>query len=309
MDKAKPGFFDYFLLVTLAAIFGSSFMLVGVIVDEIPSVTLVTLRLGITALIFLAAMIFVKQRLPAPGRTWITIIGVAVFGNVAPFFLISWGQEKVDAGLAAIFIACMPLMTIVLAHFVTQDEKLTMFKIVGFCFGLLGVVLIIGFDKLGTLGENTVRQYAVVGAALGYAISAIISKTLTDMPRMSMMSAIMLSSTLFIIPFGLISGETSKVLAGPWPSVKVIMSMIILAVVPTAIGTMIIFVILSRQGASFLSQINFMVPVFAILWSMVFLSEILPANALYALALILAGVAIARINSKSKIAQTKEINS
>jgi len=308
MEKTKPRFMDYLLLVTLAAIFGNSFMLVGVIVDEIPSVTLVTLRLGIAALIFLVAMLFAKQKLPAWGRIWIVITGVAVFGNVAPFFLISWGQEKVDAGLAAIFIACMPLMTIVLAHFVTRDEKLTPFKIAGFCFGLLGVMLIIGFDKLGTLGENTVRQYAVVVAALGYAISAIISKKLIDMPRMSMMSAIMLVSTLVIIPFGLFSGETSQVLAGPWPSIKVIVSMIILAVVPTVIGTIMIFIIISRQGASFLSQINFMVPVFGILWSMIFLSEVLPANALYALTLILAGVAIARINPKSKIAQTKEIS-
>ena len=102
MEKSKPRFMDYFLLVTLAAIFGNSFMLVGVIVDEIPSVTLVTLRLTIAALIFLVAMIFVKQKLPAMGRIWIVITGVAVFGNVAPFFLISWGQEKVDAGLAAI---------------------------------------------------------------------------------------------------------------------------------------------------------------------------------------------------------------
>ena len=123
------------------------------------------------------------------------------------------------------------------------------------------------------------------------------------------MSAIMLVSSLVIIPFGLISGETYQVLAGPWPSAKVILSMIILVVVATVIGTIMIFVIISRQGASFLSQINFMVPVFGILWSMMFLSEILPANALYALALILAGVAIARINPKSKIVQTKEINS
>lgn len=308
MENTKPRLLDYLLLVMLAAIFGISFMLVGVIVDEIPSITLVTLRLGIAALIFLVAMIFVKQKLPPWGQIWIVIFGVALFGNVAPFFLISWGQEKVDAGLAAIFVACMPLMTIVLAHFVTRDEKLTPFKIAGFCCGLLGVVMIIGFDKLGTLGENTVRQYAIVLAALGYAISAIISKQLVKLPRMSMMSAIMLMSTLIILPFGLLTGETSQVLAGPMPSFKAAVSMLILAVVPTVIGTIMIFVIISRQSASFLSQINFMVPVFGVLWSMLFLSEVLPANAIYALALILAGVAIARISPKSKVAQTKEIS-
>lgn len=309
MEKAEPRFFDYFLLVILAAIFGNSFMLVGIVVDELPSVTVVTLRLVMAALIFLAAMIAMKQRLPAIGKIWIVITGVAILGNVAPFFLITWGQEKVDAGLAAIFVACMPLMTIVLAHFTTSDEKLTLFKIVGFCFGLLGVVLIIGFDKLGTLGEDTVRQYAVIGAALCYAISAIISKALVKLPRLSMMSAIMLVSSLVILPIGLITGETAEVLAGSLPSAKVIFSMITLAVVPTVIGTIMIFIIIGRQGASFLSQINFMVPIFGILWSMLFLSEVLPANAIYALALILAGVAIARINPKSIFSQTKESKS
>lgn len=309
MENTGPRFVDYVLLVTLAAIFGNSFMLVGVIVEEIPSVTLVTLRLVIAAIIFLVIMVMVGQRLPAFGLIWFVIIGVALFGNVVPFFLISWGQEKVDAGLAAILIACMPLMTIVIAHFVTSDEKLTLYKIIGFCLGISGVVAMIGFDRLGTLGEETVRQYAIVAAALCYAIAAIMSKALINLPRMSMMAAIMLISCVMIGPVGLISGETMEVVSGAWPSAKVVISMLILGVVPTVIGTVLIFKIIGRQGASFLSQINFMVPIFGVLWSMVFLSEVLPANAVYALAMILAGVAIARINPKSKIAHAKEINS
>ncbi len=309
MINTRPGFTDYILLVTLAAIFGNSFMLVGVVVKEIPSVTMVTLRLVIAAAIFLVAMGMAGQRLPSLGRIWLVITAVALFGNVAPFFLIAWGQEKVDAGLAAILIGCMPLMTIVMAHFVTSDEKLTPFKILGFCLGLSGVVVMIGFDKLGTLGEETVRQYAIVGAALCYAISAIISKALVKLPRMPMMAAIMFVSCVLISPVGLITGETMEVISGSWPSIEVMISMVFLGIVPTVIGTIMIFEIITRQGASFLSQINFMIPVFGVLWSMAFLSEVLSPNAVGALALILAGVAVARINPKPKIAHVKEINS
>ena len=310
---AKPVFYDYFLLVMLAAIFGSSFMLIGVIVTEMPSLTLVVARLAIAAVIFLVAMVWVGQRLPPFGRIWIFIIGAAICGNALPFFLISWGQERVDAGLAAIFMACMPLITIVMAHFFTNNEKLTVYKVIGFCFGFVGVVLMIGFDKLGNLGDETLRQYAIILAAASYAINAIVSKSLVKVPRLAMMAALMLVSILLVFPFGLMNSEFSQVLSAPLPSFKVLISLIALGVLPTAIGTIMIFMIISRNNASFLSQINFMVPLFGVFWSMIFLSEVLPPNAIAALVLILAGVAIARIQpkiksiSKAKAIEAKEL--
>ena len=304
-DGTRPTFVDYFLLVLLAAIFGSSFMLIGVILDELPTVTLVTLRLAIAAVFFFIAMIWFGQRLPSLEKVWIFILGASLTGNVLPFFLIAWGQEKVDAGLAAIFMACMPLMTIFIAHFFTDDEKLTPYKIAGFCLGLLGVIVMMGFDNLGSLGGDIVRQYALIAAALCYAVNAIISKKLIYLPRMAMMSALMIVSTLLILPVGLITGETMAVISGSWPSNKIIWSVLALGIFPTAIGTILIFKIISVRGASFLSQINFMVPVFGVLWAMVFLSEVLPANAVIALAIILLGVAVARFNPKSKTTLNK----
>ena len=276
--------------------------------DEVPPVTLVTIRLAIATLIFLPLMKYKNQHLPAFGMIWLPIIASSIFGNALPFFLISWGQEKVDAGLAAIFMACMPLMTIVIAHAFTSDEKLNIYKIIGFCFGLLGVIFIIGFDKLGTLGEETIRQYAIIFAAICYAINVIISKSLINLPRMAMMMALMLVSTLTILPVGLITGETAQVIAHSWPSFNVAVSVLLLGIFPTSFGTILIFKLIARQGASFMSQINFMVPVFGVLWSMVFLSEVLPPNAIIALILILAGVAIARIKPKSKAIYAKEKN-
>ncbi len=299
MERSRPQFSDYVLLVTLAVIFGSSFMLTKVAVVEIPAATLVALRLGIAALIFLIAMAWMGQRPPAFGRVWIFIFGAALFGNALPFFLISWGQEKVDAGLAAILMAMMPLMTIVIAHFTTSDEKLTPWKIVGFCLGLLGVAVMIGFEKLGTLGEETVRQYAIIGGALCYAISSIMTKSLVHLPRVAMMAVLMVLSTVMILPITLISGEFYAVVSRELPSPNAIIATIALGILPTALGTILVFVIISRQGASFLSQINFMVPVVGVLLGIVFLSEALQENGLIALMLILAGVAIARIQSKT----------
>ncbi len=294
MDKSLH--FDYFLLVVLAAIFGSSFMFTKIAVAEIPPATLVSMRMGIAVVLLYVAARMAGQVLPKPGPIWKVIALTALFGNALPFLLISWGQEKVDAGLAAILMATMPLITLVLAHFFTGDERLNAFKIIGFCLGLLGVAVLIGFDKLATVGEDTVRQYALMGAATCYAVNAILTKQLLHLPRRAVAAALSLAALIMIVPFSLF-------LDAPWnlnPSRDALLAGLVLGVLPTAIGTLMIFAIIKRQGASFLSQINFLVPVFGVLWAMIFLSEQLPPSAMTALACILVGIAIARVKLNSK---------
>ncbi|MEM9331617.1 MAG: DMT family transporter [Pseudomonadota bacterium] len=290
-ESKKPGVFDYTLLVTLAAVFGIAFMLTKVAVAEVPPATIVFVRLLIASIFVGIAMLFVGQHLRPMLKHWKAITVAGFFGNAMPFFLISWGQEKVDAGLTAILMAVMPLITIVLAHFFTGDEKLNLFKIVGFCLGLVGVAVLIGFEKLASLGEETIRQYAIMGAASCYAVHAIVSKWLAGLPRQAVSTAVLLVSALMLLPFSLLLDQ-------PWNlniSAQTGVALIVLGVLPTAIGTLMLFAIVHRQGAGFLSQINFLVPVFGIIWAILFLDEVLPPNAAIALLIILAGVAIARI--------------
>ena len=291
-QASKPGLSDYALLISLAAIFGASFMLTKVAVAEMPPATIVLSRLVIASALVGVAMLMAGQNLKPLLSHWKVIALAGLFGNALPFFLISWGQEKVDAGLTAILMAIMPLITIVLAHLFTGDEKLNVFKVIGFCLGLMGVAMLIGLDKLATLGEETVRQYAIMGAACCYAIHAIISKSLTGLPRRAVATAVLLVSALMLLPLSLVIDQ-------PWTlevSGMAMLSLLALGVFPTAVGTLMLFAIVHRQGAGFLSQINFLVPVFGVLWAIVFLGEILPPNAAIALLVILAGVAIARIN-------------
>jgi len=286
---------DYALLVMLAAIFGASFILTNISVRELPPATIVASRVGIAALILYTAARLAGQNLPGFGPIWWPITLTALTGTALPFFLITWGQQRVDAGLAAILMATMPLITLVLAHFFTSDEKLNVFKVIGFCLGLAGVAVLIGVDKLANLGDETIRQYALMGAAVCYAVNALLTKQLVGQPRRATAAALMIVGFVMIVPFSLL-------LEAPWqlrPSSNALAAVLVLAIVPTALGTLMIFAIVKRQGAAFLSQINFLVPVFGVLWAVLLLSERLPANAIAALALILAGVAIARIRFKT----------
>jgi len=287
--RPSPNLTDYALLFGLAVMFGTSFTFTSIAVKDIPPITLAALRVCIALVVVFIVMVAARQRLPAYGRVWIFIFASAFFGNVLPFSLIGWGQVKVEAGLTAIFMAVMPLITIVLAQFYTRDERLNRYKVLGVLTGLLGVIVLMGLDALNAIGDETLRQFAIVIAATCYAVNAIITKELTGHPRKSIIAALMLAAVILFVPLVLIEQ--------PWsmrPSVAAQLSLLALAVGPTALATLMILVIIDRQGASFFGQINFLVPIFGVFFGVVFLAERLAANAWVALALILFGVALSR---------------
>ncbi len=290
--ERRPELLDYALLTSLAAVFGSSFLFTHLAVQSIPPVTVVAARIGLAAVVILLALRLSGQHLPK-GPVWGWIYASALFGNAIPFSLISWGQQTVDAGLTAIFMAVMPLTTVVLAHFVTSDEKLNRWTLAGVLLGLAGVMVLMGWQALSQLGRDTWPQLAILLGAMCYAINALITRNLTHLSKWPMSAGLMLAGFSLTFPMALC-------FESPWqirPSQSSMFAVLALAVGPTALATWLILLIIGRRGASFLSQINFMVPVFGIVFGAVFLRERLPGNAWIALIAILLGVAIARRGS------------
>ena len=287
MHRAGAG--DYALLTGLGMVFGSSFLFTNIAVQSIPPFTVVASRITLAALVILVTLRIKREPLPS-GSVWRWIFASALFGNAIPFSLISWGQQQVDAGLTAIFMAVMPLTTVVLAHFVTSDEKLNRWTFCGVWFGLIGVVVLMGWAALSQLGGQSMSQLAILMGAMCYAVNALITRKLTGLKKWPMSAGLLLAATVLTIPMALIVDK-------PWqivPDASSIWAVVALAIGPTALATWLILVIIGRQGASFLSQINFIVPVFGVLFGVLFLHERLPANAWLALGIILFGVALAR---------------
>lgn len=290
MSSRAPGLADYALLIVLALIWGGSFTLIKVAVETIPALTLTAMRLTLAAAILAVVAWFAGQRFKPTPRIVFGIAAAGLFGNAAPFTLISWGEEVIDSGLAAILMAVMPLTTILLAHLFTGDEKLNARKIAGVLLGLIGLVVLIGPAKLSGLGSETIRQLAVAGAAFCYGINAIITKRLLSIPPMALAAAVIAVSAVMMIPASLFVDR-------PWtltPGSAALWATIGLGVLQTALATLIMFQLIARQGASFFAQINFLVPLAGVLYGVLFLAERPGANAYLALLVILAGIAIAR---------------
>ncbi|MEM7619786.1 MAG: DMT family transporter [Pseudomonadota bacterium] len=289
-ESSRPGFVDYTLLITLAAIWGASFYFIKLAVDTIPAVTLTLGRLAIGALFLYAIARIYKEPFPKDLMIWVYITLSAFIGSALPFTLISWGEETVDSGIAAILMGVAPLTTIFIAHFLTKDEKLNIAKIIAVVLGIFGLIVLMGSETFSTLGDDTVRQIAIAGAAFCYGLNTIITKSLIHLPKHSMVAAILIVSTIMMLPASIAWDK-------PWtltPSSSSLISMAILGLLQTALAGLMMFIIIERQSASFFSQINFFVPIFGVVWGIAFLSEQIPPNGFIALGIILLGMLIAR---------------
>src|SRR5690242_4131479 len=165
MDKS-----DWATLLLLAAIWGGAFFFIGVAVRHVPPLTYVWLRLTIAA----AGMgVFLKlrgERIGLPRNVWGSMLVLAFLNNALPFTLFGWGQTHIASGLASILNATTPIWGVVVAHFLTHDERMTPRKIAGVLLGFGGVATMIGPTLLSNLGSNALAQIACVVAALSYAL-------------------------------------------------------------------------------------------------------------------------------------------
>ena len=294
---SSPGHLRHvMLLVVLAAVWGSSFMAIKVGVGTIPPLTLTAGRLVLAAALLYAFIRLGGHALPAPGPVWGQFLLIAVFGNGLPFALISWGEVRIDSGLAAILMAIMPLTTLVLAHLFVAAERMTAPRVLGVVLGFGGVVVLVGPDALAGLGGDVLRQLAVAGGAVCYAVAAIVARRLPPSDPAVCSAAVMICASLAVVPVALAVEE-------PWtvsPSAASLLALAYLGLAATAAASIVFFVLIAARGATFLSFINYLIPVMGVVWGVVLLDERLSSQGLAALVLILAGVAIASVRPRRR---------
>ena len=301
----SAGALDYALLLGLATIWGGSFTLIAFTLDDFPPATMSMIRLFLGAAILGVIAIFLGERLAITSRTFVLLMLVGLFGNAIPFTLIAWGQQVVDAGLASILMGIMPIATLVLAHFFTDDEPLTRWKLMGVCVGLVGLIILVGPAVLGRLGDDGIRQIAILGAAISYGINAIITKSLLGLPRMAAGAGLVLAGALWLVPIAFVLEDFTAIS----PSAPSVWAIVLLAIFPTALAALLMFKIIDRQGAGFFGQINLFVPLAGVVWAYMFLNEALEPRAAFALLIILSGVAVSRIRPSNLKKTKKEVMS
>lgn len=300
----RQGPAEWALLLALVALWGSSFLLVRVSLDSFTPLAVTAGRLLIGASVLALVLLLMQRRVPRAPRTWMFFAAMALIGNAAPFFLIAWGQASIPSGLTGILMAVMPLAVLLMAHFLVAGERLTRRRLAGFALGFLGVVVLTGPDARAALvgrDASFISQLAVLGAALCYGVAAITARrgpvlhpVVAAAPVLAI-AGILVGTVLLAAGAGTGEGAAAAVHApvAPGPAT----AMLALGALSTGLATVVYFTLIARAGPTFLSLINYLIPVWAVVLGAVALDERLPPRAFVALALILAGVVLARWQS------------
>ena len=281
---------EWGMLLVLSILWGGSFFFVGVAVKELPPFTIVTLRVGLAALALAALLRIMGLSMPKDRRIWIAFFGMGLLNNLIPFCLIVWGQTQIASGLASILNATTPLFTVLVAHFLTADEKMTGNRMVGVLIGFAGVAVMISPAALSGLGDNVWAQLAVLGAAVSYAFASVFGRRFKAMGVAPLMTATgqVTASTVMLIPLVLLVDHPWTL---PFPSLSTWGALAGIALLSTALTYVLFFRILSAAGATNLTLVTFLVPVSAILLGSLALGERLETKHFLGMAMIAMGLA------------------
>lgn len=282
------------MLITLGLMWGATFMVIEIALRGITPFWLASARIGFAALLLGAVWLARGARLfhtrPSLGN-WITLAVIGIFSSAVPFMLLSWGQKTVTSGFAGISMATVAIMVLPLAHFLVPGDRLTLRKVAGFAIGFAGVAALIGpgaFSSTGAEGE-TAGRLACLAAAACYAISSVQIQRLPPVDPIGLAAVQLLFGSAVVIPTALIVEGVPSM-----PDAPTLTALAVLGLLPTASAALLRVAIIRSAGATFMSLVNYIVPIISVIVGALVLAEPVPATFVLALGLVLAGMGLSQ---------------
>lgn len=281
--------FDWALLLFLSVLWGGSFFFSKLALSELPPFTVVFARVAIAALALFVYLRATRQAIPTTMKIWAAFFGMGLLNNLIPFSLLLWGQTQIASGLASILNATTPIFSIVVAHFLTTEERMTPNKVAGIVFGFMGVLVLMSSNALSSHELSLLALFACLGAALSYGFAGVFGRRFRRMGIAPATSAFgqTTATTLIMIPI-VAFVDAPRHLA--MPSGTIIAALLGLGLLSTALAYIIFFHILAVGGAINSSLVTLLIPVSAIFLGRMFLGEVLLINHFAGMALIFMGL-------------------
>lgn len=285
------GMREWGLLVGLSIIWGGSFFFSKIALVELPTFTIVLLRVGLGAgglFIYLKAT---RRPIPTSLHVWSAFFIMGLLNNLLPFSLIVWAQTEIPSGLASILNATTPIFSILVAHTFTSDEKMSTLKVVGVLLGLAGVSVLLEPHLANLYTATSLALLACLGAALSNGIAGVFGRRFRKLqiPAATVAFGQTLATSIMLLPISLIFDR-------PWllsfPSTPVFLALLALGLVSTALAYIIFFHILAVGGALNGALVTLLIPVSAILLGFFFLGETLEVRHFLGMAFIACGLVV-----------------
>lgn len=283
----KPVLTDYVRLLSVSAIWGATFLLNAVALVDFAPVAIAGYRIILAALVLCAVCLWRQVGVRLTSHTALLLLAIGLLNSVVPFSLIGWGQLHVDSATTAILLASSPFSTLLLSHFMTRDDRFSWSKLIGLIVGFVGVLVLLS-QGLRQGSESFSGMVLIVLAACCYSLSSLLIRRLGAMPSLFLVATSLASGALILLPV-LIWWYP------PWQqtfSASSAGAMLSLAIGPTAIAYVLRAQIVQLNGAVFMSNVGYLIPLFAVGWGWLFLGQQPSLVMIVALVLILVGIAV-----------------
>jgi drug/metabolite transporter (DMT)-like permease len=278
--------------VTLAAIWGSSFLFIKVSLDDLAPLQLAFGRIAVGGLSLIVAAVFTRQRFPRDPHLWRHLAVIAVLMNTVPFSLFAYGEQHVSSIVAGIWNGTTPLFVLLFSIAMLPSEQPSRQRVVGLLTGFAGVLLVLGPWHSQESGE-LIGHIACMGAAVCYGIGFPYARRfLTDRPE----SVVVLSAgqlacaTVQMAVLLALAGQ-----GGPdGVSLQTTGAILALGVLGTGLAYPLNYAVVRAAGAGTASTVTYVVPLFSTVLGVVVLGEALSWNEPVGAVVVLAGVAISQ---------------
>lgn len=277
---------EWALLLVLSVLWGAGYLFGQIALAELPPFAIVFLRVALATIALIGVGLIAGQRFALSWKIGVLYLALGALSVLIPSCLILWSQTRIGVGLASLLGATSPLFTIVIAHFLTNDEKMTPLRLGGLSLALVGVAVAMrpGAEEIG---ESVLAEFAVLAAALCQACSAVFARRYRAISPLELATGQLAGASLLSLPIVLVL-EGPRML--PRLAVETVLAVLALALLTTALGYLIFFRLLVRAGATNVALISLLVPVTALFLAGFVLGEELSWSVFAGAALILGGL-------------------
>ncbi|HEX6334162.1 MAG TPA: DMT family transporter [Flavisolibacter sp.] len=257
---------DILMLLALAAIWGSSYLFLRLVTPSI-GVSLTMASRIILAAIVMTAVFTYGRRLPDYRRLWKQYFVLGFLNILMPFAFITYSVTNLNASLGAILNATTPLFTMVISSFWLK-ERMNMKKVIGLITGFAGITVLLGWMPLEITGRVITSVVASLLAAISYGIGAVYTRLhVKSNEPVKTATGMISAAALLVLPLlGNASGEDL-------PGIDITAGVVMLGVLCTAIGYSLYMKLITNVGPTNASLVSLLVPVFSLLWGLIFLHE------------------------------------
>ena len=282
-------------------------MWIKIAVQEIGPITLVAFR-ALFGLLFGVVVIFIQRvQWPRSLKEWHPLLLLGLTNVAIPFFLISWGEQSIDSAVASVLDATVPLFTILIAHYLLHDDKVTLPKVIGLLIGFAGVLVLMSKDLFNASTNSLLGQAAVILASAFYAVSSVyVRKTTEEMPGI-MRSAIPLisaSAVMWLSTFVFESPVQLPQLGITW------IALLWLGIFGSGLAFVMAYYLIHEIGPTRTTMVTYLFPLGGVILGVTFLNEELTWQLITGAVLIVLSLVVANWEpKKQKVRETQEVRS